>query len=313
MADKTQDVAVRLRIVDFQGHPLTGTVDIEFEPQGGAGQTLEVKGANASGEIDVTGLSRISPAVYKITVTPTTVFAPAAQFVMIPPSGFKTVVFAAGTNGYYDHGHHDNPHGDVDHLDGVHADIHSDSVHTDEDHTDHSDDYWDLPHVDSPHEDQGHDDTHDDQFGDVHGDQGHNDSDHQDAAHDDLHNDYHYDLHGDHDDDHQDHSDNSSSFGGEHFDSLQPFLPPLTYTLMSQLQNLIATLYNKVPTSDPVMTPIINSRLVSLSASIQQLFGQTPGTPPQAQVHTAAPPAHTDAAPAHTDAAPAHTDSGKGH
>ena len=69
-----------------------GTVDLEFRPQEG-GETKNVKGVDASKDIKVSGLQRTPRGIYKVTVTPTDVFKPTAQFVTIPASGFDTVEF----------------------------------------------------------------------------------------------------------------------------------------------------------------------------------------------------------------------------
>jgi len=59
-------------------HPATqrppgGTVNIEFQPQE-AGDTVTVKAADASKDIDVSGLQRTPQGLYEVTVTPTDVF-----------------------------------------------------------------------------------------------------------------------------------------------------------------------------------------------------------------------------------------------
>ena len=87
------DICIQIRVLNPAGLPLGGTVDIEFQPQEG-GQTTKVTGADASKDIDVKGLARFPQvSVYEITVTPTDVFKPTAQFSTIPASGFNTEVF----------------------------------------------------------------------------------------------------------------------------------------------------------------------------------------------------------------------------
>jgi hypothetical protein len=86
-------ICIQIRVLNPAGQPLGGTVDIEFQPQNG-GQTTKVTGADASKDIDVSGLARFPQvSVYEVTVTPTDVFKPTGQFVTIPASGFNTVVF----------------------------------------------------------------------------------------------------------------------------------------------------------------------------------------------------------------------------
>ena len=98
MSDIESEVSLRLQVLNQQREPLGGTVDIEFKPQV-AGQTLNVKGADASKDIDISGLQRAPQGLYEVTVTPTSALQPASQFVNIPASGFNTVefVFTAGT------------------------------------------------------------------------------------------------------------------------------------------------------------------------------------------------------------------------
>ena len=67
-------------------------MDIEFQPHD-SGETLKVKGADASQDIDVRGLQRTPRGLYQVTVIPTDVFKPTSQFATIPASGFNTVEF----------------------------------------------------------------------------------------------------------------------------------------------------------------------------------------------------------------------------
>ena len=75
MAEIFQDISVRLRVLNPQRQPLDGTVDIELKPLG-AGDTVSVKGADASKDIDVSGLQRPPLGIYQVTVTPTDVPVP---------------------------------------------------------------------------------------------------------------------------------------------------------------------------------------------------------------------------------------------
>jgi hypothetical protein len=92
MPESSSDTTLRIRVLNPQRQPLGGTVDIEFKPQG-TGQTLNVKGADASKDIDVSGLQRTPQGLYQVTVTPTDVFRPSPQFVNVPASGFTTLEF----------------------------------------------------------------------------------------------------------------------------------------------------------------------------------------------------------------------------
>jgi hypothetical protein len=87
---ETENVSIRLRLLNPQGQPLGGAVDVDFKPQG-PGQMVTVKAASASKDIDVSGLQRTPQGLYQLTVTPTDVFKPASQFVSIPASGFHTL------------------------------------------------------------------------------------------------------------------------------------------------------------------------------------------------------------------------------
>jgi hypothetical protein len=92
MPDNENDVALCVRVLNQQRQPLGGTVDIELKPQV-AGETLNVNGVDASKDIAISGLQRAPQGIYEVTVTPSGVFAPASQFVMIPASGVKTAEF----------------------------------------------------------------------------------------------------------------------------------------------------------------------------------------------------------------------------
>ena len=91
-------ICVRIRTLNPQGRPLGGTVDIEFKPKE-VGGAVNVKAADASKDIDVSGLQRAPIGLYAVTVTPTDVFKPTPQFVMIPASGFNTVEFIIDKGG----------------------------------------------------------------------------------------------------------------------------------------------------------------------------------------------------------------------
>ena len=89
MAD-TQDITLKIRVLDPKGNFRGGTVDVEYKHR-----TLshrgKHRGLDASGEINLAGLRRTPQGEYQITVTPTDVFKPQSQFITIPPSGFATM------------------------------------------------------------------------------------------------------------------------------------------------------------------------------------------------------------------------------
>lgn len=90
--DGAADTCLVVRVLNPRQKPLGGKVDIEFQPQE-SGPVVKVAGADASGDIDVSGLQRTPQGLYQVTVTPTDVFTPSSQFVTIPASGFATAVF----------------------------------------------------------------------------------------------------------------------------------------------------------------------------------------------------------------------------
>jgi hypothetical protein len=83
-------ICIQIRVLNPQGGRLGGRVDLTFEPQEG-GETREMKDADASKDINVSDLQRTPQGIYAVTVTPTDVFTPTAQFVTIPASGFERV------------------------------------------------------------------------------------------------------------------------------------------------------------------------------------------------------------------------------
>jgi hypothetical protein len=99
MANTNDDICIRITVQNPQGQSLGGTVDLEFQPHD-SGETVNVKGQDASKEIDVSGLQRTPVGLYQLTVTPTDVFTPVSQFVTIPASGSiaVTVVIDKGTS-----------------------------------------------------------------------------------------------------------------------------------------------------------------------------------------------------------------------
>lgn len=92
MSEIFSDISIRLRVLNAQRQPLGGTVDIELKPQA-AGDTVNVKAADASKDIDISGLQRPPQGNYQVTVTPTDVPVPVSQPLTVPPRGFNTVEF----------------------------------------------------------------------------------------------------------------------------------------------------------------------------------------------------------------------------
>ncbi|MGZ8842403.1 MAG: neuraminidase-like domain-containing protein, partial [Pyrinomonadaceae bacterium] len=87
MAD-TQDITLKIRVLDAQGNFRGGTVDVEFRHRTLSDQSTQ-RGLDASREINIAGLRRAPTGDYKITVIPTDVFKPQSQFVNIPASSFE--------------------------------------------------------------------------------------------------------------------------------------------------------------------------------------------------------------------------------
>ena len=83
-------ITIRVRVLNPQRQPLGGTVDIEFKPEV-SGPPVNIKGADASKDIDVTGLQRSPEGVYQVIVTARDAAKPASQFVTIPATGFNTI------------------------------------------------------------------------------------------------------------------------------------------------------------------------------------------------------------------------------
>ena len=90
MTDK--DISLKITILQQDGTPYPGTVDIEFQHQTLADR-YELHSADGSKAINVAGLHRAPQGLYKVTVTSTAFFAPTSQFVTVPASGFATVTF----------------------------------------------------------------------------------------------------------------------------------------------------------------------------------------------------------------------------
>jgi ABC toxin N-terminal region/Neuraminidase-like domain/Salmonella virulence plasmid 28.1kDa A protein len=89
MAATNIDICIRITVNDPQGKPLGGTVNLEFQPRVAPSPVI-VKAADASKEIDVSGLERGPQGIYQMTVTPTDIAKPVTQMVSIPATGAAT-------------------------------------------------------------------------------------------------------------------------------------------------------------------------------------------------------------------------------
>jgi hypothetical protein len=95
VAEKTQDITLRVDIRQPDGSQFRGKVDIECKHQALSDHRI-IRGIDASRTIDISGLKRAPQGLYQITVTPVDVFAPESQFVSIPASGFAAAQFILG-------------------------------------------------------------------------------------------------------------------------------------------------------------------------------------------------------------------------
>jgi hypothetical protein len=98
MPDINADVGLRIQALNPMRQPLGGTVDIELRPSG-SGPALNIKAADASKDIDITGLQRTPQISYRVTVTPTDVSVPVSQSLTVPSSGFVTIQFVIDKTG----------------------------------------------------------------------------------------------------------------------------------------------------------------------------------------------------------------------
>src|SRR5215831_9530424 len=96
MAQPSSDIALRLSVLNANGQPLGGTVDLELKPHGG-GESKIIKGADASQDIDIRGLQRGPNVQYDITVTPAgSSGSGKSDSVNVPATGFGTVRVVVG-------------------------------------------------------------------------------------------------------------------------------------------------------------------------------------------------------------------------
>src|SRR6266567_1530091 len=92
MPDTNIDITLRIQVQNPQGKPLGGKVNIECKPKE-AGESIHVKEADASKDIDVTGLQRDPRGAYTVTVSPTDGTKPASQALNVPARGFASLKF----------------------------------------------------------------------------------------------------------------------------------------------------------------------------------------------------------------------------
>jgi hypothetical protein len=90
MAETNPNASIRIEVLNQQRQFLGGTVDIELTPQE-PGQTVSMKGADASQAIEVSGLQRAPHGGYHLTVTAAGAAKPATQLVSVPATGSGTV------------------------------------------------------------------------------------------------------------------------------------------------------------------------------------------------------------------------------
>lgn len=94
------DVGLQIQVRQKDGKPFPGTVNVELRHQI-LSDRREARAVDGSKTLSFAGLRRAPQGIYKVTVTPTSEFAPQSQFVTIPASGSATieVVFAQSPAG----------------------------------------------------------------------------------------------------------------------------------------------------------------------------------------------------------------------
>jgi hypothetical protein len=92
MPDPNPSISIGIEVLNPQRQFLGGTVDIEFKSPA-TGQTVNVKGVDASKAIDLTGFQLATPVQYQVTVTPTDTPKPSSQVVTIAPGANSTLTF----------------------------------------------------------------------------------------------------------------------------------------------------------------------------------------------------------------------------
>jgi hypothetical protein len=98
MAEHDDEICIRLQVLNAQGQPLGGTVDITCKPPGET-EAYYIHAANAAQEIDVRGLRRGLAEPYEVTVTQTGTNLSATQRVSVPAKGATTVQTVVGGQG----------------------------------------------------------------------------------------------------------------------------------------------------------------------------------------------------------------------
>ena len=92
MAEKQEEVCLRLQVLNPQHQPLGGTVDVACKLQSQSDE-FYIHAADASHNIDVRGLKRDTSHPYEVTVTPTGTSLATTQVATVPTTGFATVQF----------------------------------------------------------------------------------------------------------------------------------------------------------------------------------------------------------------------------
>ena len=95
MPDQSEDVSLRINVLNPQGQRLGGKVDIACKLPDGSG-AVDIAGGDASNEIDVSGLQRGGTEPYEVTVTQTGTNLAATQQVRIPATGAVVVQAVLG-------------------------------------------------------------------------------------------------------------------------------------------------------------------------------------------------------------------------
>ena len=92
MAQHDEDISIRLRVLNAQGQPLGGKVDITITHKDLA-NPLYIHGADSSTEVDVRGLSRSIQGPYQVTVTQSGTNLSQTQSVAVPAEGAGAAEF----------------------------------------------------------------------------------------------------------------------------------------------------------------------------------------------------------------------------
>jgi hypothetical protein len=97
MSEHSEDICLRIQVMNALGQPLGGTADIVCK-LGGEKDAVHIRAANASEEIDVRGLRRDCREPYEVTVTPTGSTQGTTQQALVPACGSVTLQFVFSTS-----------------------------------------------------------------------------------------------------------------------------------------------------------------------------------------------------------------------